>query len=91
MKNLVQAIIEQSNESSIESEQLLKSIENINTKIKNIDKSTQTIVEELSEVNATTEEITASIEEVNAGTTELSKRAIEGSNESINIKRNQKN
>ncbi|KAJ48977.1 methyl-accepting chemotaxis protein [Clostridium tetanomorphum] len=86
MKNLVQAIIEQSNESSIESEQLLKSIENINTKIKNIDKSTQTIVEELSEVNATTEEITASIEEVNAGTTELSKRAIEGSNESINIK-----
>ncbi|MGY0374406.1 methyl-accepting chemotaxis protein [Clostridium sp. JNZ J1-5] len=86
IKELVNEIIQQSEEVTATSEELSATVEEITSKFESINNFTGEIVKETQEASAITEEISASVQEVNSGVSELSNRATDGSNESLTIK-----
>lgn len=86
IKELIERIVENSQNLSASSEELSATVEELTAKMENIDNSTQKIAAGSQELSATSEEITASVEEVNASINEMSQKALDGSNNAQGIK-----
>lgn len=86
IKELIEKIIEKSEDVSTGSEELAATVEEISAKLETVTEYTVEIAKETQETSATTQEMSASIQEINASIVELSNRSTEGSNEAVKIK-----
>lgn len=80
IRNLVETIIENSQDMSSATEELSATSEELSSKMENIKNAVDNIASGVQETSASTEEITASIEEVNSSIGELSQKSLNGSN-----------
>jgi methyl-accepting chemotaxis protein len=80
IRNLVTAIMENSQEISAGSEELSATVQELAAKTETIDQAVTTIASGMQESSAATEEITAAVEEVDSSINELSSKAMDGSN-----------
>jgi methyl-accepting chemotaxis protein len=83
IKELIKAIMENSQNMTAASEELSATVEELSAKSESIDNAVNNIVAGTQEASATAEEITASVEEVDSSINELSSKAMEGSNNSF--------
>ncbi|GLC30637.1 methyl-accepting chemotaxis protein [Clostridium omnivorum] len=86
IKELIKAIMDNSQNMSAASEELSATVEELTAKAENIDNAVLSIVAGTQETSASAEEITASVEEVDSSINELSSKAMEGSNNSLKSK-----
>lgn len=86
IKELIKAIMDNSQNMSASSEELSATVEELVSKAENIDTAIKNIAAGMQETSAASEEITASVEEVDSSINELSGKAMEGSNNSIKSK-----
>ena len=87
IKELINEIMNNSQEMSASSEELYATVEQLSTKTEEIDIAVTNIAAGIQENSAATEEITASVEEVNSNINELSTKAMDGSNNAIEFKK----
>lgn len=80
IKELVQAIIKNSEDMNACSEKLFAAVGELSSKSENINKAITNISSGIQETSAASEEITASVEEVDSSINELSEKAMGGSN-----------
>ncbi len=86
VSELVKVIMNNSENLSAASEELLATVEEMTSKLEIIDVSTKEIVNGSEEVSSSAEEIAASIQEVDSSINELSIRAVDGSNNADKFK-----
>lgn len=86
IKELINAIMLNSQDMSASSEELSATVEELSAKAEDIDNAVKNIVAQTQEATAASEEITASVEEVDSSINELSGKAMEGSNNSLKSK-----
>jgi methyl-accepting chemotaxis protein len=86
IKEILDTIMNSSQDMSASSEELSASVEELNAKFQDIDSSTNEIASSVEENSASSQEISASVEEINASINELSNRAVESSNVSTKSK-----
>lgn len=86
IKELIKAIMDNSQNMSAASEELSATVEELTAKAESIDNAVLSIVAGTQETSASAEEITASVEEVDSSINELSSKAMEGSNNSLKSK-----
>jgi len=79
IKELIKAIMNNSQNMSASSQELSATIEELSAKTEEIDDAVTNIVAGIQETNAVTEEITASVKEVDSSINELTGKAMEGS------------
>ena len=82
IKELVKVILENSQDISASSEELLATVQELSSKAITIDEAVNNIAGGMQESSAASEEISASIEEVDSSINVLSSKAMEGSNNS---------
>lgn len=87
MKDIVVAIISQSQEVAASSEELSATLEEITSTFDTINGNTKTIASGVMDINASTEELTATIDQVSQGVTQLATRSSEGNNQALEIKK----
>jgi methyl-accepting chemotaxis protein len=80
VRELIKAIMENSQEISASAEELSANVEEITTKVKIINEAVDAINSGMEESSAASEEISSSVEEVDSSINELSSKAMEGSN-----------
>lgn len=86
IKSLIMAILENTQNMNVGSQELSSTAEELSAKSEEIDSSVQSILSEIQENNAASEEISASIEEVDSSISELSSQAVEGSDNAFQSK-----
>ena len=86
IKELIKAIMSNSQSMNAASEELSATVEELSVKSDNIDNAVKNIAAGIQENSAGSEEITASIEEIDSNINELSNKALEGNNNSIQSK-----
>jgi methyl-accepting chemotaxis protein len=90
LKDIIKAILNDSEEMSAASEELSATVEEITAKMDVVSNSTGVITSSSEETSAATEEITASVGEVNSSIQTLTIKAAEGSNQSEEISKRAK-
>ena len=86
IKELIKAIMSNSQDMSASSEELSATVEELSDKTGEIDSALTNIVSGIQETSAVSEEISASVEEVDSSINELSGKAMEGSDNAIQSK-----
>ena len=86
IKELVKAIIANSQDMSASSEELSATVEELSSKTQLMDSEIKGITAGIQDTSAASEQITASVQEVDANINQLSGKALEGSNSSIKSK-----
>ncbi|EHI96767.1 methyl-accepting chemotaxis sensory transducer [Clostridium sp. DL-VIII] len=86
VNQLIKTIIDNSHNINASSQELFAAVEEITAQVEDINGVIRNITDEMEGVGATSEEISASIEEVDSGINELASKAIEGSNNSNELK-----
>jgi methyl-accepting chemotaxis protein len=79
IKELINAIMNNSQDMSASSEELSATVEELSSKTEEIDSAVANIASGVEETSASSEEITASVEEVGSNINELSQKAMDGS------------
>ena len=79
IKNLVKAIMDNSQDMSASSEELSATVEELTSKTESINNAVKNITMAVQETSSSSEEISASVQEVNASIDELSSKAANGS------------
>jgi methyl-accepting chemotaxis protein len=79
IKELINAIMSNSQDMSASSEELSATVEELSSKTEEIDSAVANIASGVEETSASSEEITASVEEVGSNINELSQKAMDGS------------
>ncbi|OOM78923.1 methyl-accepting chemotaxis protein [Clostridium sp. BL-8] len=86
VNQLIKIIIDNSHNINASSQELFAAVEEITAQVEDINGVIRNITDEMEGVGATSEEISASIEEVDSEINELASKAIEGSNNSNELK-----
>ncbi|OOM16462.1 methyl-accepting chemotaxis protein [Clostridium saccharobutylicum] len=86
VNKLIRTIMDNSHNISASSQELFAAVEEITAQVEDIDEVVSNITNEMEGIGATSEEISASIEEVDSGINKLSSKALEGSNDSNELK-----
>lgn len=86
LKELMKNIVNDANEVSASGEELSATTEELSSKIENINNQINKIVEEIQNNSASSEEISASVHEVDVSVERLSKKALDGSDNSSKAK-----
>ncbi|GKX67411.1 methyl-accepting chemotaxis protein [Inconstantimicrobium mannanitabidum] len=86
MRELVKAILENSQHINASSEELSATVQELSSKAVNIDEAVNRIAGNMQESSAGTEEISASVQEVDSSINVLSQRAMAGSNNAVKAK-----
>lgn len=86
VNSLIKAIMENSEDMSAHSQELSATVEELSSKAVTIEGAVAKIADGIQGSSATSEEISASVEEVDTSINELSRRAVEGSNNSNKFK-----
>ncbi|WP_315069074.1 methyl-accepting chemotaxis protein [uncultured Clostridium sp.] len=86
VNQLIKTIMDNSHNINASSQELFAAVEEITAQVEDINGVIRNITDEMEGVGATSEEISASIEEVDSGVNKLSNKAIEGSNNSNELK-----